>query len=201
MNIDFDINTFDYKNTKFYSYLFATKNSKDISSSDIISANSMVSRVDSIFAINEVLDDIVIARDIEKSIFEFSFVHIILNNLCMSLYAPIYYNKLDDIILNIDTNSYLNNTGLKTSILNGNIVPKLLAFLSPMQINPSSYDKIKDKIKHKEEAENTLGITDLYKCRKCGENKAKVTELQMRSLDEPTSLVITCIVCYNTRVI
>ena len=53
----------------------------------------------------------------------------------------------------------------------------------------------------REDKENNIATTDTYKCKKCGERKSKITQLQIRCADEPVSTFITCVVCYNTFVI
>ena len=54
------------------------------------------------------------------------------------------------------------------------------------------------KIKFREDTENNMATTDLYKCYKCGERKATSYQMQVRSADEPMTIFVTCLVCYNT---
>jgi len=131
-------------------------------------------------------------------IFEYALVMATLNNFDKNIIPAIYNDKLDDILLNLNVNSYLKNKSLYNALNSGVINPNLVAFMAPDQMHPESWAVIINKIKYKEDKENTMATTDMYRCRKCGERRCKVTELQMRSADEPTSKVITCLVCYTT---
>jgi DNA-directed RNA polymerase subunit M/transcription elongation factor TFIIS len=68
-------------------------------------------------------------------------------------------------------------------------------------MHPKRWAEILNIRKYREDKENNIATTDLYKCRKCGERKAKISQMQIRCADEPTSTFVTCLVCYNTFVI
>lgn len=177
---------------------FCTDNSKDIKEEYIIYANKNLKRPETILNIYKSILDPQLAEKIEKSIFEFSLVYVSLNNQDEKMTVPVYNDKYEDIIMNLNPDSYYKNKTLKTKLINGQIKPELIAFLSPDQIHPENYSKLLQKMETKHNTENTMATTDLYQCVKCEEWKCKVTELQMRGADEPTSKVITCLVCYNT---
>ena len=100
--------------------------------------------------------------------------------------------------MNLDATSRINNMTFRPAVLQGLINPKVIAFLSPDQMHPESWAPVLNKIKFRESAETNMATTDVYVCAKCGERKAKVTELQLRGADEPCTLFITCLVCYST---
>ena len=177
---------------------FITDNSKDINRAHIVFALDNINRAYNIIKINDVIIDIKKSIAIEMGIFEYALVMATLNNFDKNIIPAIYNDKLDDILLNLNVNSYLKNKSLYNALNSGVINPNLVAFMAPDQMHPESWAVIINKIKYKEDKENTMATTDMYRCRKCGERRCKVTELQMRSADEPTSKVITCLVCYTT---
>lgn len=177
----------------FESYGFRNENSKDISIKLLMHAEKFIKKYEAIDKLLCVLYDIERVIEIEKGIFEYSLLHIITYNLENKMVAPTYNDKVYDIVHNLQ-----NNKALTKSILNNTTPPYAVAFLSPQQLNPSKWMDILNKKKFRENAENNMATSDRYRCSKCGERKAKVTELQIRGADEPTNMFVTCLVCYNT---
>lgn len=177
----------------FESYKFRNENSKDISMKLLMYAEKNIKKYEAIDKLLYVLYDVERVIEIEKGIFEYSLLHIITHNLENKMVVPIYNDKVYDIVYNLQ-----NNHALAKSILDNITPPYALAFLSPQQLNPSKWMDILNKKKFRENAENNMATSDRYRCTKCGERKAKVTELQIRGADEPTNMFVTCLVCYNT---
>lgn len=195
-----DINTFDpalVNKHIFDSYKFRNENSKDISMKLLFFAEKNIKNYESVDKLLNIIYDIDIVNEIESGIFEFSLLHVITHGLEFKTVVPIYHDKVQDIMHNLKDPT---NETLMRSILNNNIMPYAVAFLSPQQLNPSKWISILNKKKFRENAENNMATTDRYRCSKCGENKAKVTELQIKSADEPTNLFVTCLVCYSTSI-
>lgn len=179
------------------SYKFRTENSKDINIK-LLKFAEKIKRYDTIIRLTHILFDIDKADEIEKGIFEFSLLHVTIHGLEYKTVNSIYNDKVFDILYNLSDPT--NKTLLKY-INKGHIKPYGVAFLSPQQLNPDRWKDILEKKKFIQDTENNMATTDRYRCRKCGERKAKVTELQIRSADEPSSLFITCLVCYNTFIV
>lgn len=177
---------------------FITENSRDIPDNIILYALTYIDRATYIIKLSNLIYDIFVATSIEASIFEFSLIHATLNNIDRDFICAIYDDKFIDIFMNLDESSRLNNKTFRNSVLSGLINPKLIAFLSPEQTHPESWAVILNKANFRVNAENNMATTDIYKCYKCGERKSKVTELQLRGADEPATLFITCLSCYNT---
>jgi transcription elongation factor S-II len=192
------IDTFD--STKLYSHKaeMITENSKDIPQEMITHALSKINRAEYFIKLVKLINDTKIAFCIESSIFEFSLIMTSINNMEKNLVTAIYDDRFTDIYMNLDDSSRLHNTTLKKYVIDGVINPKFVAFLSPDQTHPENWAPILNKIKFREKTENNMASTDMYKCYKCGERKCKVSELQLRSADEPISRFVTCLVCYNT---
>ncbi len=182
-------------------YNFITENSKDLDKKFIMFAEKNIDRPKYIIEFSNILNNIKKAISLEKGIFEFSLIHTFMNNLQQKFVVSVYLDKLDEIKNNINGNDKINNQTLKQSILHGEIRPELVSFLSPQQMHPKRWAEVMSIKKYREDKENNIAITDLYKCRKCGERKSKVSQMQIRCADEPTSTFVTCLVCYNTFVI
>ena len=182
-------------------YNFITENSKDLDKKFIYFAEKNIDRAQNIIDFSNILNDIKKAISLEKGIFEFALIHTFMNNFQQKFVISVYLDKINEIKNNINGNEKINNQTLKQSILNGEIRPELVSFLSPQQMHPKRWAEIMSIRKFREDKENNMATTDLYKCRKCGERKSKVSQLQIRSADEPTSTFVTCLVCYNTFVI
>ena len=158
---------------------FVTENSKDIDDNYILYAIENINRADTVIKINNIIINIEKAIGIEMGIFEYTLIMCTLNNFSKTIISPIYNDKLEDILLNLDENSYLKNKSLRNALNGGAIEPKLLAFMAPDQLHPESWAIIINKKKYKEDKESTMATTDMHKCFKCGESRCKVNELQM----------------------
>ena len=178
-------------------YKFSTKNSKDISIKLLYLAEKTIKRYETVIKLMKIIRDFDKAKEMENGIFEFSLLHVTTHNLEHKNLLIVYNDKIYDIIFNLQDPT---NKTLLSSILNNNMKAFLVSFLSPQQLHPERWKEILDKKKFREDKENNMATTDRYRC-KCGERKAKVTELQIRSADEPTNLFITCLSCYNTFII
>lgn len=188
-------------NTFKDNYEFITENAKDLDNKFIIYAEKNIERNKHIIELSTILNNIKQAILLEKGIFEFALIHTFMNNFQQKFVVSIYNDRLNEIKLNINGDEKINNKTLKYAILSNQLRPELVAFLSPQQMHPARWANILSIQKYREDKENNIATTDLYKCRKCGERKSKVSQMQIRSADEPTSTFVTCLVCYNTFVI
>jgi DNA-directed RNA polymerase subunit M/transcription elongation factor TFIIS len=179
-------------------YEFVTKNSNDITKELLDIAEKNIDRTIGMAKLNKYVSK-KIAEEIEKGIFEFSLIHIVINKLENSIVSNIYYDKVEDICCNIDIkNTHINNTTLIDLVKSNTFKPFFVAFMSPEQLHPIRWKNLVEKLKIKEDTINNISSTDIYQCKKCKENKTKVSRLQLRGADEPESLFIVCLVCYHT---
>lgn len=177
---------------------FKTKNSHDISFQLLETAFNNINRIKSVEKLFEYVKQFHIAQIIERGIFEFALITVSMNKFQNHLVINIYADKLCDICKNLNINDMkIKNKTLIKTIFNKNFDPYYVAFLSPEQMHPEKWAPI--ILKHEKETEiiNSFQTTDLYKCKKCGEKKFKITEIQLRSADEPSNRIYTCMVCYN----
>jgi DNA-directed RNA polymerase subunit M/transcription elongation factor TFIIS len=192
------ISNFNLEKELLKKYSFVTSNSRDIKLKLILEAEKTIDRNEAINKLSKYVPYL-FAKQIERGIFEFSLITVTFNKYQDYLIKAIYEDKLNDLCINLDTeNKYINNQTLNENVSTGKIRSFFIAFLSPEQLHPKRWIDALNKQRLKEETINTLATTDLYKCYKCGERKCKISEMQIRSADEPSTKFITCLVCYNT---
>lgn len=140
-----------------------------------------------------------LAYDLENGILEYSLITVTNDKLMNDFVLNIYSDKFSDICKNLDINNKnINNKTLLPNLLGGHIKPSLVAFMRPEQLHPVRWKNELDKYNVKQNIYKDIKVTDIYKCFKCGERKCKSTQMQTRSADEPMTIFITCLVCYNT---
>ena len=184
-----------YSHTK---YDFITENSVDIKDYWIQYAEKEIPRAEYQVQLMNALLNVDIGLKIELSIFEYALIYCQNNKYTVQFIKPVYEDKFNSIITNIeDTHGIINQT-FKKNILEGYINPTYVAFLSPAQINPLKWEYLIKKRQYIEERESTISYSDAYKCYKCGESKCKISQAQTRSADEPMTTFVTCLVCHNT---
>jgi DNA-directed RNA polymerase subunit M/transcription elongation factor TFIIS len=193
-----EYNPIENRRKRIEKYGFKSAYSSDLSIKLIDYAQENIDRIGTVIKIAPLLFSTEMAKKLELGIFEFALIHVTINNLDQNIITAIYNDKVADIMINLDKNSYVNNNTLLPTITSGAIDPQLIAFLSPQQLHPARWDDILSKKRYAEDAENNMATTDIYKCKKCGEKKSRITELQTRSADECSTKFITCMVCYNT---
>lgn len=177
---------------------FVTESSKSIPYDFMISVQNSINRASYVIQLNGLLRDMNLATQIEEGIFEFSLTHIINNNLRRTLFNNIYVDKFNDLFLNLDVKSRLNNKTARALLKTDAFKPQFLAFLSPQQLHPEKWSEIIKKKEYIIDKEKNVATTDQYTCKKCGESKCSVSQLQTRGADEPITTFITCCVCYDT---
>lgn len=172
---------------------FVTSSSKCIPLKRLHNMQQQISRKSAVTEIDDAVNNIIISTEIEKGAFEYCLVYIIEKNLLNNIFKGVYTYKINDIIKNIKMSD-----DLLTNILEHKIKPRMIAYLTPSQLNPAKWDKLLAKKQLKEETENNLPTTDLYKCFRCDQRKCTIRYLQTRSSDEPMTIFVTCCNCHNT---
>ncbi len=189
----------DYSSPYSYTnYDFVTENSVDIKENWIQYAENAIPRADYQMKLSNILFDVDIAFKIELSIFEYSLIYCQNHKFNMEFVKAVYEDKYQNIISNIIDTPGINNKTFKNLLLENKINPCYVAFLSPAQIHPDKWQYFIKKKEYIEQKENNISYSNAYKCYKCGESKAKVTQAQTRSADEPMTTFVTCMVCQNT---
>ena len=197
---DFDKNklniNFKHSASFIINISFQNKFCEDFSCDKIVAFSQAIDRSSSYHKIQTIVKNIIYAAKIEASIFEYTIIYIDHNDMSELLIPAIYNEKLEHILNNLDKNR-INNKYLLKSILQGKINPQIVAFLTPQELFPQRWAYCARKKNLRELKQNNMSATDSYPCRKCGARKAKVTQQQTRSADEPMTTFVTCLVCYN----
>jgi len=184
--------------SEFLEIPYITETIKIINKKKLLYLHKIIDRPQITGKFSILLKDIELAIYIEAGIYEFTLVYGQTKNIITKLLPAIYNDKVYEIFANLDdTNVGVENKTLKNAIINGEVDPQMLAFLQPHDLHPERWKDTIRKRKLREDKKKNMATTDLYQCRKCGERKCQVTELQIRSIDEPTTKFITCLVCNN----
>ena len=111
----------------------------------------------------------------------------------------IYNEKIKDICSNLDiSNKNIDNQTLIENVSSRSIDPYFVAFMTPQQLHPKRWLFEMEKRRILEDTSNSKRVTDIYTCRKCKNKKSTTMQMQTRSSDEPMTIFVTCLVCYNT---
>lgn len=185
---------------------------------DLFIINSILNREDNLIPLDNlytkrkkiiqlfsnIINDIDINRKIEMSIYNYTINRCKIRDIFAMWEAPefceIYNSKSRSLYTNLDKTSYVKNTVLLDKVINGEIDPEKIAFMSPIELYPEVWMDIIEENERREKmiAENNKGAaTDMFRCPnpKCRQKKATYTEVQTRSADEPMTIFLTCLVC------
>jgi transcription elongation factor S-II len=106
---------------------------------------------------------------------------------------------LNELCENLDIkNKKIDNQMLFPSVMKFRLSPFSLAFLTPRQMHPANWAKEEERKRKRNKHLKDIPTTDIYECHKCGNRKCTVDQVQIRGADEPMTLIIVCVVCYNT---
>ena len=148
----------------------------------------MTNRNDIVKKINTIINNNSISNEIEQSIYNFSNEYLELNNSPPFLLDTIYNDKANDLI-----NILNNNKNIKTLINNEIISPQKIAFMKNEDLLPEKYKNIIDK--KNIQKKNVSTKKSAFKCKKCTSSEVDISQVQIRSGDEPPSTFITCKKC------
>jgi DNA-directed RNA polymerase subunit M/transcription elongation factor TFIIS len=197
--LDDDISKFDIATECTKMFNLRTSASTIIRPDVMIYAIQHLDRKNALFAIANYVP-FGIADKIENGIIEFVMIQISSEQPdTIDFLCNMYRTKIRDICLNLDAkNKRINNQTLLPSLLDGGMDAYFVAFMTPQQMHPARWSKELEKRRVAEAADDNKKVTDIYKCRKCGDRKSTTTQMQTRSADEPMTIFVTCLTCYNT---
>lgn len=142
------------------------------------------------------------SKEIEESIYkwtlEYASSHDIVRNWKSKRFQRTYIAKANNVIANLDPSSYVGNSRLIERMNADEFKPSTIAFMKPENMFPELWRECIDtKIKQAETIfeEKPAAMTDKFKCGKCKKRECSYREVQLRSADEPMTLLITCINC------
>jgi len=190
------IENFNYKKEYVRNFDFITGYAENITYELLKYSEKNIDRKSARDEINKYVKYDFISYDIERSIFEFALISVTNNGSPIEYVEYVYNDKLYEICINLDKdNKDINNKTLLDSILEKNIKPTFIAFLTKEQLHPLRWKDITDKVMLRDKTLNNMKTTDRYTCKKCGEKKFKVSSMQTRCADEPCTYFCVCVVC------
>jgi|688.fasta_scaffold156205_3 DNA-directed RNA polymerase subunit M/transcription elongation factor TFIIS len=190
------IENFNYKKEYVRNFDFITGYAENITYELLKYAEKNIDRKSARNEINKYVKYDFISYDIERSIFEFALISVTNNASTIEYVEYVYNDKLHEICINLDKdNKNINNKTLLDSILEKNIKPTFIAFLTKEQLHPIRWKDITDKVMLRDKTLNNIKTTDRYTCKRCGEKKFKVSSMQTRCADEPCTYFCVCVVC------
>lgn len=178
--------------------IFLFDDTKRIDVNFIINSSHMLDRDKCVYEFNKILHDIDLSVGLENGIFEAMLLYITLNELGNHYISSIYYDKYNEILININDDPQIKNRTLKSTLLDKKIDPRYIAFMSPSQYHPQKWEEITKKNTIREQKENNISTSDIYKCSKCGKSKCIIRQEQTRSADEPSTIYVHCLNCGKT---
>ena len=116
-------------------------------------------------------------------------------------FSAIYKSKARSLLLNLDPSSYVNNVTLVKRLAAGEVHACDLAVMKPHDLFPERWrDVIELKEQRDEYASSVkpVAMTNQFRCNRCKKRECVYQELQLRSADEPASIIVTCISCNHT---
>lgn len=200
--LNFDKNSIELEKIK--SYGFMTNITEDIPYELIVDAENSIDRKEAVKKINKYLKNEMLSMELERGLFEYILIHIGTKKIQRHYCVPTYQIELYNICSNLDPkNNEIDNQTLLPAILNGEISPRLVPFLSPQQIHPMRWLSILQKRSREDQAMTSLATYEdpENKCKNCGCIKFHSYEQQLRSADEPANKFIVCIDCGYTVIL
>lgn len=197
-----DLSKHGIEKEKIKQYGFFTKSGGDITYNIIKEAEKSIDRQYARQEINKYLENEILSIQVERGLFENSLISVIVKKFPDHFCFSIYMSNLYNICYNLDqTNENINNQTLCYGILNGEINPLFVAFLSPQQMHPKRWENVIQKKLREDDAMYNIETTDEFTCSKCGESKSTVEYVQLRSADEPASKFVVCVICGFTVIL
>ena len=139
-----------------------------------------------------------ISINLEKAIFNYAIKEATQKKIIKKWENPyfkqLYIDRLRTIINN------LKNPDILQQLKSEEIKPNTLAFMTHQEMNPQRWSTLLQQKIKRDASKFNVNIeasTDMFTCKKCKSKKCTYYELQTRSIDEPMTKFIRCLVCDN----
>ena len=148
--------------------------------------------------LSKILEDDVIALNLEKGVFNYSLQEAghkkIIKKWTNDRFIQLYVDRLRTIYIN------LKNPDLLHHLKSKEIAPQTLVFMTHQEMNPDIWKDLLNKksiIDANKYNVNLEASTDMFTCPKsnCRSRKCTYYTLQVRSADEPETIFVTCLDC------
>lgn len=160
----------------------------------------IASLIDEYIIEGDINDHIAMIVAIEKSCYdhavEIADYELLTPDFNVEAFEQLYRTRIVRITKNLDVDSEVGDEHLATSLLSGHIQPAAISKLENKDLSPSRNNKMLETLNLRLNQTSTVKTSSLYRCRQCKRNETTVKIIQMRSLDEPSTLVIQCQFCH-----
>jgi len=141
-------------------------------------------------------------NDIEKSCMNYTIRHATNNNIIPSwnteLFENLYHMICYKISANIKPDGLVQgNNGFARKVITRKLNIKELPKMASCDIYPELYEEIIDRIDASKKINKSVKVSTMYICGKCKSNKCTYQIIQSRSLDEGSTISVTCTNCNN----
>lgn len=109
----------------------------------------------------------------------------------VNLYNSICYK----VAVNIDPESDVHSSHIKTKIMKNDLDLETLADWSSRELCPKKYEKIDRQMDQRMNMQRKIKYSELFHCRKCKRNQCTTERRYNRSLDEGVNLTVICMFC------
>ena len=144
----------------------------------------------------KMINDEILSINIEKGVFNYSLKEAsskkIIKKWDNPRFVQLYLDRLRSIYINLKNEEFLNQ------IINSEVTPQSLAFMTHQEMNNSRWRKLIEKkmVRDANKYNNDIqASTDMFTCKKCKSKRCTYYELQTRSADEPATIFVTCLDC------
>ena len=110
-------------------------------------------------------------------------------------FTNLYHSICYKVATNLDKNSIVKSDYIRQKILDKTCKISDIANLTSTELCPKKYNKIKQKLDKRFNAEHKKKYSELYHCKKCKRNQTVTERRYNRSLDEGVNLMIICTFC------
>ncbi len=110
-------------------------------------------------------------------------------------FEQLYRTCITRITKNMDIHSEVGDDYLATAILDGTVDVGSISKLPPEMLSPSQNAELIEYLTARRTQKASVKVSTDYQCRKCFKRETTMRSMQIRSLDEGETLVITCTFC------
>jgi DNA-directed RNA polymerase subunit M/transcription elongation factor TFIIS len=140
--------------------------------------------------------------ELERAVYNWSLQYADANGVFKTwnnpLFVSLYAEKARSVISNLDVNSYVGNLRLSKRLQDKEFQPREIPFMKPDHTCPEVWQPIMELKMKKDECIGAVEMTantNMFKCSRCHSREVYYIEKQLRSADEPMSLISRCLNC------
>jgi DNA-directed RNA polymerase subunit M/transcription elongation factor TFIIS len=134
------------------------------------------------------------ALNLERGIFNYTLDSNKAFTIWNDAFKKAYMSRAVTIAVNINPESYVQNTNLIKRLLNREITEFQLCYLQPQDMFPEAWNRRLQEMvdSKKEQQEQVEDVEGFFRCGKCKTYKTSYYQLQTRSADEPITTFVSC---------